>query len=418
MSVISVSTTATTLNIDTRSPQVVLLPLSRQKIGRVLTVTDYTGYSGYNPILISTQVTNLFDNGSNLYAISSPNKSITFFSKNSFTWGFTGAVIPTVYTSTLSYTNLAVYQDLLVQGNILLTGNISSPTISSLQNLIVNSNASFVSTLTGNSNYFSTGISQIVVNATGLAVAGYISSSLINTIVNNLQSNPTLNSITVLSLQSTLAGLGSLGYASTVALNQTSNYYKNTLQNWSSALSSVALYTSNTSNFFWNTSNYIKNYTLFDISTAILSTSKIGGSGGSTLSSLFLGAQSTQNAIRFWGKRGEYNTTVIAEQSTGSATGELVLFKGSTTSDQLRFQTTGRMLFESGVPSRTFETATALITPTMIITASCNVGIMTNNPIFTLDVGGTGRFQTLLSTPSLYTGSLTVGSLSMGIYFA
>ena len=84
------------------------------------------------------------------------------------------------------------------------------------------------------------------------------------------------------------------------------------------------------------------------------------------------------------------------------------MFKGSSVADQFRFQTTGRMLFETGVSSRNFDNAPQLSTATMIITANSNVGILTNNPIYTLDVAGTGRFQT----------SLTVGSLSLGIYFA
>ena len=126
------------------------------------------------------------------------------------------------------------------------------------------------------------------------------------------------------------------------------------------------------------------------------------------MSSIFVGGQSTQNFIKFWGKIGEYNNTVIAEQSTGISTAELMLFKGSSISDQFRFQTTGRMLFETGVSGRNFTNAPALSTATMIITANSNVGILTNNPIYTLDVAGTGRFQT----------SLTAGTLSLGIYFA
>ena len=126
------------------------------------------------------------------------------------------------------------------------------------------------------------------------------------------------------------------------------------------------------------------------------------------MSSIFIGGQSTQNYIKFWGKIGEYNNTVIAEQSTGSTTAELMMFKGSSVADQFRFQTTGRILFETGVTARNFNNAPQLSTATMIITANSNVGILTNNPIYTLDVAGTGRFQT----------SLTTGTLSLGIYFA
>lgn len=395
MSVNSIPATATTFSLDTTIiPQTVLLPLSQQKVGRVITIADSGGSANLNPITISTQVANLFQNGSNLYIISSPYQSYTFLSKNNSVWSLTGSINPPIFTSSLFYNNISIYQNITANGNLYVTGGISSPTISTIQGNITNT-----------SNYFNT------INANALAIAGTISASLTASILDSLQTNPVLNSITVLSLNSTLQGLGTLGYISTPALIQTSNYFRGTLQNWSTAVSSVANFTSNTSNFFRNTSNYYKGLTIFDVSTAIISTGKIvgsGGSGGSTLSSLFVGGQSTQNFIKFWGRSGEYNNTVIAEQSTGSTTAELMMFKGSSVADQFRFQTTGRMLFETGVSSRNFDNAQQLSTATMIITATSNVGILTNNPIYTLDVAGTGRFQT----------SLTVGTLSLGIFFA
>jgi hypothetical protein len=136
--------------------------------------------------------------------------------------------------------------------------------------------------------------------------------------------------------------------------------------------------------------------------------------GGSTLSSLFVGSSSNQNFIKFWGTEGEYNNTVIAQQSTGAGTNELLMFQGSSINDQFRFQTTGAVRFETGVSQpRNFLTATQLATPAMLIDSSSNVGIQTASPAVTLDVAGTGRFQTLLSSTAVTTGSLLVG-----IYFA
>jgi hypothetical protein len=83
-------------------------------------------------------------------------------------------------------------------------------------------------------------------------------------------------------------------------------------------------------------------------------------------------------------------------------------------SDQIRMQTTGSINFETGVATnRNFVTETALTTPTMTITASSNVGIGTNNPLYNLDVAGTARFQTLMSTSAVYTGALY-----MSLFFA
>ena len=82
----------------------------------------------------------------------------------------------------------------------------------------------------------------------------------------------------------------------------------------------------------------------------------------------------------------------------------------SSINDQFRFQTTGNIRFETGVAGpRDVNTATQLATPSMIINSSSNVGILTNNPTFNLDVAGTGRFQTLMSTVSLYSGALYLG---------
>lgn len=138
-----------------------------------------------------------------------------------------------------------------------------------------------------------------------------------------------------------------------------------------------------------------------------------GGAGGSTISSLYVGSSSNENFIKFWGRIGEYENTVISDQSTGTTSAELLVFKGSSISDQIRLQTTGAIKFETGVGLRNFVTETALTTPTMTITANSNVGINTNNPQFNLDVAGTSRFQTLMSTSAVYTGALY-----MSLYFA
>jgi len=126
-----------------------------------------------------------------------------------------------------------------------------------------------------------------------------------------------------------------------------------------------------------------------------------------------VGSSSNQNFIKFWGSIGEYNNTVIAQQSTGASSSELLMFEGSSINDQIRFQTTGGIRFETGVSQpRNFLTATQLATPSMIINSSSNVGILTNNPTYNLDVAGSGRFQTVLSSHSA-----TVGALFVGIYF-
>lgn len=128
----------------------------------------------------------------------------------------------------------------------------------------------------------------------------------------------------------------------------------------------------------------------------------------------YIGNTSTLNQIRYWGLQGNYNNTILAEVSTGSAVGaqEFLLFKGSSSSDRIRFQTTGDIRFEPQVSAREFSTATALATPTMILQSNL-VGIATLSPQTTLDVGGTMR-SIVVSTQQLMISSINGTVYSSG----
>ena len=124
------------------------------------------------------------------------------------------------------------------------------------------------------------------------------------------------------------------------------------------------------------------------------------------------GTVSSLTAIRFFGLTGTYANTAIAEVSTGTGTQELLLYKVSSISDQVRVQTTGNVIFESGVGARSWPTAPRVLPPTLYIAGSnSNVGIGTSNPVTTLDVAGTGRFQTLSSL------NITAGSINYSVAF-
>ena len=121
-------------------------------------------------------------------------------------------------------------------------------------------------------------------------------------------------------------------------------------------------------------------------------------STGVIVNPLRLGTISTQTAIQFPGLRSNYTGTIVAEQTTGLGTQELLLYKASSISDQIRLQTTGNIVFEAGASARSFPSTTQLATPTLYIVGSTsNVGIGTAAPAATLDVAGTGRFQALSS---------------------
>jgi len=153
----------------------------------------------------------------------------------------------------------------------------------------------------------------------------------------------------------------------------------------------------------------------------------------------YIGNVSSQSAILFPGIDATYKATAVAEQTTGVGTQELLLYKVSSTTDQIRLQTTGNIVFEVGAPARSWPSTTQLATPSLYIAGSTsNVGIGTATPATTFDVIGTGRFQILsslalnissingaapggtfdgstisLSTGSVFTGNLLANNITM-----
>jgi len=130
-----------------------------------------------------------------------------------------------------------------------------------------------------------------------------------------------------------------------------------------------------------------------------------------------IGSVSTMNSLEFYGLFGNYNNTVLAEISTGGGAQELLMFKGSSSSDRVRVQTTGNFVIETGVSARFFNSNTLLTlsnaTPAFIVNSSSNVGIQTATPATTLDVAGTGRFQ-IVSTLNINLSSINVQAYSAG----
>jgi hypothetical protein len=127
-----------------------------------------------------------------------------------------------------------------------------------------------------------------------------------------------------------------------------------------------------------------------------------------------VGVTSTMNSIEYSGLFSNYNNTVLAEISTGGGTQEFLIFKGSSSSDRVRVQTTGNFVVETGVSARLFNSNTTQTlsnaTPAFIINTSSNVGIQTASPGATLDVAGTGRFMTLSSM------ALNISSINGSVY--
>jgi hypothetical protein len=134
-------------------------------------------------------------------------------------------------------------------------------------------------------------------------------------------------------------------------------------------------------------------------------------------SNILIGTVSSLSYLAFPGLQQQYSQSVLAEVSTGTGLQEMLLFRGSTATDRIRMQTTGSIIFETGVGARVFPAAPSNVTPAMIINTSSNVGIGIAAPTVTLDVAGAGRFQTL-STQQVYASSFVGGVVSSATVYA
>ena len=140
-----------------------------------------------------------------------------------------------------------------------------------------------------------------------------------------------------------------------------------------------------------------------------------------TTGNLQVGTVSSLSYIAFPGLQQGYTQSVVAEQSTGTGLQELLIFRGSTTTDRIRMQTTGSIIFEPGVSARVFPAAPSNVTPAMIITTGSNVGIGITAPGVSLDVAGAGRFTAVsvntISTNFVVASNISTNSMSTNYGF-
>jgi hypothetical protein len=304
-----------------------------------------------------------------------------------------------------------------------------------------------LSTASGLAAYITTFIdpAELASTVTGLGSASFVSTLQLNlNITSTVRGLGTAGYLSTSQLTSTIQGLGTVGYISSAQLLSTTRSYATYFTSLSASFSTI--YASN---------GYISSLRIDSLQigpgdgwvdfgplrAVAISTLEVD-TGSLYATSNFIGSVSSPfNAIQFYGLFGNYNNTVLAEVSTGAGTQELLFFKGSSSSDRIRLQTTGNIVFEPGSSARLWASnVTSNATPAMIINTSSNVGIQTASPQTTLDVAGTGRFQAVstlslnissingqiyasatftgstisLSTASLFTSSVQASSISIG----
>ena len=215
-------------------------------------------------------------------------------------------------------------------------------------------------------------------------------------------------------LASTVRGLGTAGYLSTIPTNLSTTAF---------FVSSILASTMTTSSL------QVQSLTIGSgtgwVNLGPLQTVAISSIQANTnalyANTSFFGTTSSVTALQFYGLFGNYNNTVLAEVSTGAGTQEFLMFKGSSSSDRVRVQTTGDFVVETGVSARLFNSNTTQTlsnaTPSFIVNSSSNVGIQTNPAAgVALDVAGTGRFVTL-SSLTLFASSIVAPYIFQPQYF-
>lgn len=426
----SLSTATNLVFLDSAArPGTITLPLTTTIPGRTLTLKDVTGAAAASTITIVTSGSDTFEDGTTTKTITTAFGTLAV-TGNAGKWYTTATSQPTALTvSTLSTTTLAVNSTIAkaiiastatissLTAGVLTASTIQAPTVSSLialtSSLQANSISSIsiqASTLQGSSvssvTLWASTINGFPVGAAFTGSTTYLSAATTN-IQQALISSISANTATVVVLSTMAFNVSSIN-----GLLPTGSGSTNFLSAAVSLMSSVTIanvaatqgYISSLVVDSFQIGSNAAFINMGDVIATSLSTIQLN-TGILYTNSTLLGNTSNQTAIQFYGLQGGYNNTVLAEQSTSATTQEFVVFRGSSVNDRIRMQTTGNIVFETGVSSRLWPNAASNATPALMINTLSNVGIQTASPAFPLDVAGTARSQTL-SSFALYVSSI------------
>ena len=220
----TVPSTAGFITVDTSSPKTVQLPLTTLRLGRVLSVKDRTGQANVNPITIQTQGGDTFENGATSYLITTSFGSATFVARSGqwiLSQGTQSIQASTIFVQSLLSTSGSVNASSMRANFFIGDGSLLSNLPPINQSLISTPflNTTLQSTITGlgSSSY----ISSLQLLSTTRGLETYISSFIDPTELTSSITSTVFGIGLASNLTSTTIGLGTLGYISSQQLIST-----------------------------------------------------------------------------------------------------------------------------------------------------------------------------------------------------
>ena len=386
----SISSYTVVTMLDSRpSPITIPLPITTDILNRIITFKDLYGSASTNTITLVTRSGDTFEDGTFSTIMSNTYQTLNFYAGQPGKWlnidGGSGGGSSAGLTTVSNLLNSVSTNATSISTNVATVSNRLNGVSTNVTSISTN-----VATVSNLLNSVSTNATSISTNV-----------ATVSNLLNSVSTNATSISTNVATVSNTVAAGRFTGISTnTISTSLIIAGYVSSPQGYISSLIVDALSFSLSNSFI----------SMGDIITTSVSTIQTFTSTLTT-NNLRVGTISSLNFISFSGLQQGYNQTVIAEQSTGTGIQELLFFKGSTTTDRIRIQTTGPIVFEPGVAARVFPATGSNATPAMIITTGSNVGIGVAAPTVSLDVAGAGRF-TAVSTNTISTNVIRTTALS------
>ena len=441
--------------VDTRTTAgSIQLPFTSTIPYRVFTIKDAYGSFGINALTVTTQGSETFEDGSTSKVFSDNFSHITLYGNTQDgVWQIIGA------TQYSQITVSSIVGISTIQGGYFIgDGSRLSNTgtgISSLSSIVAFGLSSLLSNITVNLSTLSTSYGQIfntstlstiniaaqigfisTLSTTNLTVNATTNTNIINAnsfstgtfVTNIISTNAIFTSSIMIGASDSILDITGPARATTF-----STFYIDTSTiNATTAVIPTAFVSTLVSQLVSTPVVNVSSIQMGSFGSIIDVTGPLRFTTGSTINfyassimanGLQLGSTSN-TSIFFDGVASTYDRTTISETTITGTNQELLLFKGNTTTDQIRAQTTGNIILEAGVSSRVWPTATQGANPSLYMLGTSapgqtQVGINTIPTLasgITLDVASQQTGGGLIRAPVVSTTQLFASTISATLF--